>query len=174
MPASERITQADLKSLISYSPETGLFHWVKSSSNRAPVGSIAGSPNGAGYLRIQIRKKNYYMHRLAVLWMTGEWPEADVDHINGDPSDNRWQNLRRATRGENLYNSRRARSNTTGYKGVTFRKDVGKFEGRIKYRRRTIHLGFFETAEEAHRAYYEKAVELRGAFANSGGSTFHR
>jgi hypothetical protein len=112
------ITQKQLKELLSYDSNTGVFTWIKKTSNRAPVGNVAGYLNHDGYVYIKINNKIYSAHRLAWLFTNKAYPENMIDHINGNRSDNRICNLREATRVENAYNQKKQKNNTSGVKGV--------------------------------------------------------
>jgi len=92
-----RITQEELKKLLSYNPDTGVFTWIKSTSKRIKVGAVAGSDCDGSTL-IVINKKKYQANRLAWLYMTGEWPAYDVKYVNGMKDDVRWSNLKMGTR----------------------------------------------------------------------------
>jgi len=146
------MTQEELKRLLHYEPATGQFTWLVRLSNRAPVGKRAGSPDTRGYLQIGIAGKDYKLHRLAWLYMTGELPSMDIDHINGIPGDNRWSNLRHVTHAVNGQNSRAARSNnSTGFLGVI---PYGKrFRAAITLDGWPRHLGYFDDPASAHQAY---------------------
>lgn len=151
--ANAILTQDQIKNLFSYNPDTGLFTRIKKTSSTARVGDVL-SHLKAGYICTSILGVTYRVHRLAFVYMNGEWPEFDVDHINGDPSDNRWANLRSATRTQNNQNQSEARSNSsTGYLGVS--KSKNKFEARIVIDGKKRHIGNFSTAELAHAAYLE-------------------
>lgn len=105
-------------------------------------------------MEIGINGHSHLAHRLAWLFVHGHWPEADIDHINGDRSDNRIDNLRCVTRQHNLMNQRRPRSdNTTGYLGVCVDRARGEFQARLQVSGRVKHLGRFDNAEAAHAAY---------------------
>lgn len=142
------LTRARLKELLHYDPETGHFMRRVTVSN-AVAGSRAGAIGNRGYVRIRIDDKEHLAHRLAFLYMTGEWPPKDVDHINRDRADNRWENLRHATRQENLRNVGLHRSNTSGHRGVTWNKRRGKWQAFGKRGGRYIFLGCFDVLEEA-------------------------
>ena len=146
------LTADRLKQLLSYDERTGLFHWL---ANRRFVkqGDVAGSPSVAhGYRIISVDGKNYKAHRLAWLYITGEFPRRDVDHINGSRSDNRWANLRNADDQLNMENRRHAqKNNSCGYLGV--RWDRGKWRAALQLNGKKINAGRFKTAEEAHAAY---------------------
>lgn len=150
MPSNRpTITQARLKELLHYDPETGHFTWLVSNSNRAPAGSRAAPSGGTGYRQIRVDGRLYMTHRLAFLYMTGDFPPDDVDHINRIPSDNRWGNLRPATRRENLSNTALPRHNTSGHRGVSWNRRRGKWHACGKHGGRNIHLGYFADLEEA-------------------------
>ena len=112
------ITQKQLKELLYYDPKTGVFTWRVSTNSRAPVGSVAGCSDNKGYRLIGIGGKSYKAHRLAFLYMTGSFPENQVDHINHDPADNRWENLRNVTNFENGRNQSLHKRNKTGVPGI--------------------------------------------------------
>lgn len=139
-----------------YDPITG--HIISKHFNR-PVGVDRGS----GYVSITIDKRPYMAHRLAWLLTHGEWPEDEIDHINGDRSDNRLVNLRPATRQQNMINRRMHKSNKLGVKGVSQLKN--------RYRAQLWHNGgfvlnqMFSTVEEASAAYQAKAAEVFGEWA---------
>lgn len=125
------ITQEQLKLILNYDPETGEFNWLVKPRNRASIGGVAGHLRKNGYREISIKGKKYYAHRLAWLYMTGSWPKEHIDHINGNPSDNRFCNLREATRSQNMHNQGVCSNNTSGYKGVCWHKSNQKWEACI-------------------------------------------
>jgi hypothetical protein len=117
------LTAAYVREILDYNPETGVFTWQKLPKFRSDrTGKVAGCPDDRGYIRIRINNHYYRAHRLAWLIMTGESPGAlDVDHRNRNKSDNRWQNLRLATRAQNNANAPyKPGSNKHGFKGVCF------------------------------------------------------
>jgi hypothetical protein len=165
------LTQAELKEVVTYDPETGHFTWVKSSGNRA-AGSRAGSTNGNAkgkqYRRISINKELYLEHRLAFLWMTGAWPEQDVDHISRVESDNRWSNLRGAAPYENMQNRGRFANNKSGVKGVFWSRQQKKWGAQINYRGKQHLLGHFKELGDA-KEFIELARSIcHGDFAEHG------
>lgn len=138
---------------LSYSPETGEFTWNIAPSIGTKAGSTAGSINH-GYRRIKLRGRPYFAHRIALLLTEGDWPTNDVDHIDGDGTNNRLANLRHATRSENLQNQRRAhRGSHSGILGAYFHKRLRKWQSSIAVGGKTFHLGTFSTAEEAQACY---------------------
>lgn len=161
MPSAKKYpTQERLKELLHFEPGTGHFTWLVSrNSNNAIVGSLAGSVNGRGYIQIRIDGVRRYAHRLAFVYMMGELPPKDVDHLNRNRADNRWANLRPASRRENEGNKGLRGDNTSRHRGVTWDKQAGKWRARGTRDGRRIHLGRFENIEEAAaiaRAWREK------------------
>jgi hypothetical protein len=153
------LTQAGLRALLSYDPETGAF-------TRRSTDRVTGSPNRTrGYVYVSIGCKAYLAHRLAFLWMTGEWPAAEVDHINRDRFDNRWNNLRPATRQENCGNARGKKAGKVKGVYVDKRRINSPYFAAIGIDGKLVHLGTFSTAELAHAAYCAKAAEVYGQFA---------
>lgn len=98
------LTQARLKELLHYDPETGVWTRLVATSNSIRIGDVAGGVNH-GYVRISVDGRKYSAHRLAFLYQTGAWPSAEVDHWNLDKADNSWGNLRGATRSQNIANT---------------------------------------------------------------------
>ena len=145
----------DLKQSLDYNPETGEFRWKLSIGGRATAGSPAGNVHIKNKrLQIQFQGKNYYAYRLAWLLTYGMWPVQMIDHIDGNPLNNRINNLRDVSSRVNLQNQRKAKpSNKTAFLGVSFRKDTGKFQARININGKKVCLGCFTTPEEAHAAY---------------------
>ena len=115
------ITQKELKELLHYDPGTGVFVWKNIiTANQKKNGDVAGGYDDKGYIKIRINYKHYLAHRLAWLYVYGEWPSKHLDHINRNPSDNRISNLREATHLENNKNASKRKDNTSGYKGVNW------------------------------------------------------
>jgi len=150
------ITQARLKELLHYDLETGDFTWLQDRSGASKKGTVAGNElrchTGKTYKRITLEKKNHLSHRLAFLYMEGELPPNDVDHHNGDGTDNRWANLRHATRTENCRNQRRCASNTSGITGVNFHPRVARWQARITVSKKRKSLGYFDNIFDAAAA----------------------
>ena len=156
-----------LMDLLSYDPLTGVFIWKIKTSNRACVGKTAGTKAKSGYVSIQIDGKIYGAHRLAWLYVHGEWPPFQVDHRNRDRSNNRIKNLRLATPSQNGCNST-ARSPASGVKGVSWSKQAGKWQASIGAEKKRHHLGYFNSKEDAAVAISTARKELHGEFANHG------
>jgi hypothetical protein len=156
MADANSITAHELRSILDYDPETGIFRWRCNRGPRARAGNVVGSDDLYGYKTIRINKKSYKAHRLAWLHIYGFWPAGDVDHINGSRSDNRIINLRDVPRKMNLENQRLATNNrSTGLLGVYFDKRKGVYYSRISMHNKSVHLGSFRTPEEAQAAYIE-------------------
>lgn len=143
------VTQDELKDLMHYDPETGVFTWKTASSARVTAGQIAGSKNEQGYICIRIRRRAYKAHRLAVLYMTGAFPVAQTDHVNGTKCDNRWVNLRPATDAQNKMNVGLKSTNTSGFKGVSWDKANKNWRPQCRTGGLRHNLGRFSTAEAA-------------------------
>lgn len=148
------LTAERLRELLSYDQETGVFTWRVQTNNRVKVGMVAGSLNGQGYVQLRVDGIRYAAHRLAWLYVHGEWPKHQIDHINGSKADNRIANLRDGTQSLNQQNRRTALStNKTGFLGVASFK--GKFRALIYVKGKHVELGSFETPERAHAVYIE-------------------
>ena len=155
-----------LKHLFKYDKETGELRWdVKKAG--VTYGAIAGCSNGRGYLVVRVNGNLYYVHRLIFLMHKGYLPKI-IDHINGDKLDNRIENLRSATVGQNQHNRKTNTNNTSGYKGVCWDKAMKKWRARIKREDKSTHLGYFTNAEEADKVVRAAREELHGSFANHG------
>jgi len=140
----EPLTAERLRQLLCYNPGTGEFR---------RGARLAGTTNGRGYRQIRVGARIYFAHRLAVLFVTGEWPPSVVDHIDGNPLNNRIANLRAVTQAANAQNIKRAhRDNATGRLGVE-RAGRLKYQARITVQGKRVGLGVFKTPEAAHAAY---------------------
>lgn len=147
------LTAARLRELLHYDPETGEFRWLIG-RGCARAGDAAGSPMKSGYIHFGVDGKIYYAHRLAWLYMTGEWPPSGlIDHINMRKADNRFENLRDVTRSGNGENKRTAlKNNGSGHLGAFLAHD-GQWTSKIVVKGQRHYLGRFKTAQEAHDAY---------------------
>lgn len=152
MAKTDFLTAARLRELLHYDPETGVFTWLVSNTKRVRVGGIAGCTSDHGYIRIAIDGVQHRAHRLAWLYMTGEWPAHQIDHINGTRDDNRIKNLRQATDAQNRQNLRKPRSdNRCGMLGVCANRD--RWRAVIQVGGKFKHIGTFDTPELAGAAY---------------------
>lgn len=162
------LTQSQLKDLLTYNPETGTFIWNITRGGSAHAGTVAGSIDTRGHVQIQVYQKQYAAHRLAFLYMTGVFPKHGVDHINRIKTDNRWCNLREATQAQNMENKTMYKNNTSGVKGVTWNKRIGKWQVGVGKNGKLIHVGYFSDLEEAKAARLKAEKELH-KFNNGGG-----
>jgi len=154
---------------LDYDPETGLLSWrhrddVLPRVNKRFAGKPAGCPDGQyGYQSVRLHDRPYQAHRLIWLHVTGEWPADILDHIDGIPSNNAWNNLRPATRAENNRNRRARREGML--KGTIQVAKSGRWMAMIMLGRKAHYLGTFSSQEDAHAAYVEAAERLHGRFA---------
>ena len=146
-------TQAELRALLHYNPETGVFtHLV--SRGKGKAGAVAGGLNRHGYWELRVLNRLFGAQRLAWLYMTGELPEQpiSIDHINGVRADNRWENLRLATYHEQSWNAPAHHHNQSGLKGAWPCKQTGRWMSMLQVGAERVWLGRFDTAQEAHEA----------------------
>lgn len=147
------LTAARLRELLAYDPETG-FLIRRFSIGGQKAGSIAGNTSNDGRVQLYVDGKNYKAHRLIWLHVTGAWPVNDVDHRDGNPSNNRWDNLRDVTHQVNQQNRQGpTKTNSTKTIGVTMNRD--RYGAQIKIDGKRIWLGTFDTPEEASAVYLE-------------------
>lgn len=144
------LTHARLTELLHYEPDTGNFYWLKSRGT-AKVGNIAGSLCN-GYIRVSIGGESHYAHRLAWIYTHGFVPDTDIDHIDGNTSNNRMTNLRLATRSQNNANSPKSLGRS-GVRGAIWHKASGRWRSAIRVNGRIISLGYFSSPEDAAAAY---------------------
>jgi hypothetical protein len=143
---------------VSYDPETGRFTALVSAGRRK-VGEQLGYPDGSGYIKLAFNGKWVMAHRLAWRLSHGAWPTGEIDHINGNPSDNRIANLREATRSQNVMNTRRGN-------GVCWHKGRKKWQVAVKAKGKAHYLGCFADREAAEAVAAEAIRRLHGEFAN--------
>lgn len=158
------LTAGRLKELFAYNAETGIFKRRVRTSNAVGAGDIAGSLSD-GYLRICIDGQSYKAHRLAWYYVHGTWPSGQLDHINGNRSDNRIANLREATQSEQNANAGRRSDNTTGYRGVSFHKASGKYTARVMRGGKLVYASYHDAPEDAATAYRAASLAHHGKFA---------
>lgn len=150
--AAAILTLARLLELLEYFPDTGLFVWRVNRARLAKAGTVAGGLDSYGYIRIRIHGRKYRAHRLAWFYMTGKWPIDEIDHIDGNPSNNRFDNLREAIHRQNRQNLREpTRDNQCGFLGVS--KRGNRWRAIIVLDGKHTRLGNFSTPELAHAAY---------------------
>ena len=156
------LTHERLLDLVHYDPETGVFTWLEAHPP-VKVGQRIGSQERSGYVRAAILGQRCFLHVVAWFYMTGEWLPGGVDHRNRRRADNRWVNLRKATRGQNQVN-RILAANEVGLRGV-YQSGKSRYRARIRCAGRVAHLGMFDTPEAAHAAYVAAAQAIYGEFA---------
>lgn len=162
MTDREQMLNAEcLRRTLHYCAETGVFTWLVRPARNVQVGYVAGNINSKGYRKINIKGQAYAAHRLAWLYMNGEWPINFIDHIDGHKDNNKISNLRCVTNSVNLQNQRRPMCrNKSGVLGVS--KIKNKWVARLNFDGRTRHLGTFDTKESAY-AEYLKAKRVHHA-----------
>lgn len=158
------LTIERLKLLLTYDKKTGGWTRLMSTGGEKP-GPVLNRPSGNGYIYITIDGMGYAAHRLAFFYVEGRWPPHHIDHENLIRSDNRWENLRPATWSQN--NHHMILANKTGFRGVVFISSTRKFRSKIRVDGRHMHLGVFDSPEEAHAAYCSAAIKHFGDFATT-------
>lgn len=157
--ADANLNAAQLRDILRYDPITGSFYRLKNTGSTGRVGPVNVRPSTRGAYSICVRAHKHYAHRLAWLYMTGEWPTHEVDHIDGNPLNNRFGNLREATGAQNKQNQHGPRrDNKSGFLGVMRHGD--RWRARIQLDRKSIHVGLFDSAEAAHAAYLDAKRRL--------------
>lgn len=159
-----------IRSRFDYDPESGLLCWEKANErwNKKQAGSLNKCQAGKVYIRVTLDQSSVYAHRIIWIWMTGEQPDT-IDHIDGNGLNNKWSNLRSVKFSDNGKNQKKHLTNTSGYAGVSYRKDCGKWRARLMVDGKSISFGAFPTAEAAHEARLQ-AINAYGFNANHGKS----
>lgn len=161
------VTPDRIRECFDYDPETGVLRRKVKTGQNCKIGVASGCVHQSGYMRVKLDGCGFLGHRVIWAWMTGQWPERFIDHIDLDKSNNRWANLREATRAENGANRPKNSANTTGKKGVCFHAKRNKFQAQIRVDDKLLFLGRFGKLEEAAAAYDEAARRFFGEFARS-------
>jgi hypothetical protein len=152
---------AALRAAFLYDPETGVIVWLKPTSNRAKAGERAGTIGAHGYYRIGFQKSEHMAHRVAWALHHGHWPNGVIDHMDGNPANNRIANLRDVSMKINMQNRRTAtRGSLSGLLGAHLHKATGLWHAVIKTSGKVTSLGYHKTPEEAHAAYLEAKRRL--------------
>ena len=158
------LTQQRLKEVVTFDDTTGIFI-RKLKAKRAVIGRTLGYKKSNGYIALSIDGQKYFAHRLAWLYVYGEFPKNDIDHIDGNRTNNKIENLRDVPRTENLQNIKIAKSHnkSTGILGA-YLHTSGKFMSRIKVNKKDIYLGLFESAEQANQAYLKAKQQFHKGY----------
>src|SRR6516164_1205479 len=171
LPVNEKDAQELLDKMLDYDPATGILRWRVERYRKHP-GDIAGCIHKVAkddYWRVtvSINYRRYLAHRIIWLMMTGKWPVKEIDHMDRDPTNNRWGNLREATRTQNGRNLSLKPANTTGVTGVSPDGRRGGYRVRIMVESRDIYLGNFKSLEEAVAARNVASKHYFGDFSGS-------
>lgn len=168
----DNITQERLKEVLHYNPATGIFINKMYRGNKAVKGSVAGSIDPKGYIKICVDKKIYLAHRLVFLYMEGYLPENDVDHVNRKSNDNRWGNLRHVNRTCNMRNSKLSSNNTSSVSGVSYCKKRGKWVAHISNDSKAIGLGHFKNFNDAVLARWNGEIKYEYPNCNTTSTAY--
>lgn len=168
------LTPEYVKSILEYDSASGVFTWKENRWRSVKAGEVAGGMHKDGYLdvRIKVFGCRPFLHRLAFLVMTGSWPVGQVDHLNGNRTDNRWENLRDASKGQNMRNRCLGRHNTSGVMGVHWCKTHQCWRSRIDKDKKKYSLGYFSDFFEAVCA--RKSAENRLDYHKNHGRRHER
>jgi len=156
------LTSDQLKEVIHYDLESGIFRWRVNVSSTGRAGNITGAKTKAGYIVIRLNRRLYLAHRLAWLYVNGEFPPNLIDHIDLNKSNNRWANLRLCTKSGNSQNRVKAQSNNkkSGLLGIYYSAANRQWGAKIVVNKKQHHGGFYDTPEAAHNAYINLKREL--------------
>jgi hypothetical protein len=156
----QMLTQSQVQHVLKYDADTGVFTWIVPTNTRIKAGDVAGCMNDNGYLRIQVLGKQYKFHRLAWLYVYGQFPDCEIDHVNGNRADNRIENLRLATSKQNKENVKLNSRSTTGYRGVHWDKSRQKWLAHVTSNRKHHNLGRFDDVNDAINAVKQARNQL--------------
>lgn len=168
----EKLTQEDVRFLFNYDPDTGIITWKNTECKSVRIGDVVGAKHKYGYLLVYAYGKNYPAHRIIWLYVHGNFPEKEIDHINHIRDDNRICNLRSVTSSENSRNQTISSRNTTGVTGVSFNKSKNKYQSQIRYRKKDIWLGTFDNIEEAKQS--RKQAEIKYGYHQNHGEDLRK
>ena len=146
---------------LKYDPLKGVFTWIFDGTRGVKAGDIAGSKLPTGYFQLCVAGKRIPAHRVAWLFVHGEFPDKSIDHINRNKSDNRIENLRLATPEQNAQNRDKNSKNTSGYKGVTWHKRDERWQAAITVKGKVLHLGYYNIVVDASKAYIDASKKYQ-------------
>ncbi len=149
------LTRCEILKLYSYNESTGILKRVDESVTGQYV-----SKNG--YIRVRYKRKSCAAHRVIWFYKTGAWPDCDIDHIDHDRQNNKWENLRLVSRTDNMRNATQSKANRSGFTGVGWCKQQGQWRSQIMVNGKSIKLGRFDNLEEAIRA--RKSANVKYGF----------
>lgn len=158
-----RHTPKEIKALLRYDPLTGLLWWKNDSRLYRRKTTVPPGHKSFGYVRITVHPRAYPAHALAWVIMKGRWPKREIDHRDMNRANNKWENLRLATRGQNRQNCKPFKNNKSGLKGVM--RQATRWRAEINASNKRYYLGLFGTKEEAYAAYCAAASKLHKEFA---------
>jgi len=168
----KKLTQKELKRLLEYCPETGVFRWIVAKMYKIKIGDVAGHANKDGYRKITINGKIYLASRLAYLYMEGYFPENDIDHINRNTSNDAWENLRHVSHACNMRNQKTRSTNTSGVTGVSLDKVENKWHAQIMIVGKPKKLGRFTNFIDAVKSRWEAEKEYGWPNCNTTSSAY--
>lgn len=160
------LTRKKLREVLHYDPMTGVWTWLLARGRLAKAGQQAGNINKVdGRRRIVVDGVAYLAHRLAWFYVKGRWPVREIDHVDTNFQNDRWNNLRLATHAQNQTNSRKYKTNKSGFKGVSWKEQRGAWVVQGQHNKKKFHLGYFDQPELGAIAYEKFAIANHKAFA---------
>ena len=154
------LTQAELKQLLIYDPVTGVFTNKTTRNSRSVAGDESGTLLNIGYRQVTLNNKRYFLHRLAWLYVHGQFPDQELDHVNGNRADNRIDNLRLVSKKQNMENQCLRADNRSGYRGVSWSNGKKKWIAQVCHNNKRQTVGRFDTVEEAALAAKQARDQL--------------